>query len=148
MLVTQAFLCAGGVSVPRWQSLSSSKKPRAAMQPWLPQPLPALPPCKVRWGCGVGTWKTGAGAPQARAAGTKNWGFANLGKNVLPQSLMILPNSSYSQARFSAEINNNGHFLPRSGFFVRQKALPQAPSPLAAGVSGAFLKLLGSLLGW
>lgn len=145
MLVTQAFLCAGGVSVNRWQSLSLSHKPRAAMQSAAPA-AQAPPSSASLGGAGLAGWKTGVGAPQALAAGTKKCRFVSLGQNVLPEALIVLPILPIHRHALVQKSTKNIFSQGRASL-CRGKPF-QALSPPAAGMWGAFLKLLGNPLGW
>ena len=83
MLVTQAFLFAGGTSVNRWQSLSLSCGAWHHLEPQCRSAAlaSAAPRSSVlSWRCGEGGWENGQ-VPLGHQD-TTNQEFADLGKNV------------------------------------------------------------------
>lgn len=59
-------------------------------------PAPAASPGLSSLPDVVGRWEIGGDAQEAQAAGTQNWGFTDLGKDVLPDSLIVLPNFPFT----------------------------------------------------
>lgn len=118
MLVTQhASLPVAHLSIGGNLSLSQSPEPQcrsAALAPAAPRERQC------------GRWETGAVSHRHRPQ-VSRLDIADLWKNVLPEALLVLSSSSRSQSCFNAEINNEEKFLPKGGFFVPLKALPQSP---------------------